>query len=65
MKKLLLTTVLMVLTLSAVAENKYRQYTVGLPFNMPEVKALRTSNSGKRSLIVLSIAPIVMLRLLL
>jgi len=39
MKKLLLTTVLMVLTLSAVAENKYRQYTVGLPFNMPEVKA--------------------------
>ena len=39
MKKLFLTTVMMVLAISASAENKYRQYTVGLPFSMPEVKA--------------------------
>ena len=39
MKKTILTMTMAVLTLCAAAENKYLQYTQGLPFKMPEVKA--------------------------
>ena len=39
MKKTILTMTLALLTLGAVAENKYKQYTLGLPFQMAELQA--------------------------